>query len=65
MKVRLLADRVGARFVQRQGQVIDLPRDEAQQLVKANSAEPVRGADVETTSVSPPRNAMQGRGRPR
>lgn len=67
MNIRLLSDRVGNRFVQRAGQVVDLPRSEAMSLIAAKSAEsvePVSGG-LETASVGAPENAARRPGRPR
>lgn len=67
MKVRLLSDRVGERFMQHAGQIVDLPADEAGRLISAKSAEYIGddSGELETASIGAPANAARKRGRPR
>ena len=55
MRIRLKTDRCGAGFIQRDGEEIDLPRDEALRLVAAGQAELVReekAIEVETIGAA-------------
>lgn len=51
MRVRLLTDRAGPGGLQAEGEVIDLPDDEARRMVATHQAEP---ADVAGPPTSPP-----------
>lgn len=56
MNVKLLMGRVGDRFAQSPGQVIDVPEDEARRLIERGIAEPL---DAETATAKP---AKENRG---
>ena len=59
MLVRLTIWRATIGGAQAPGHVIDLPQHEAARLVDSGQAELV--TNIETTAVTPPRNAMRGR----
>ena len=62
MRVRLTTDRSGPHGFQSEGEVIDLPREEALRLVAARQAE-IEGPEAAT--VAAPRTAVLDRPRTR
>jgi len=63
MRIRLLTSRVGDRFSQQAGDVIDLPDDEARRLLVSEQAERVE--QIETATQPRGENKMSPRGKRR
>ena len=55
MKVKLTISRAGVGFVQKAGQEVDLPKDEAERLIEAGKAIPVRSQAKETATKKTPK----------
>lgn len=54
MRIQLTTDRAGVTFYQREGEIVDLPSDEALALVRSGQAIPViDSATIETAALSP------------
>lgn len=66
MRVRMTTSRAGPGFVQREGEVHDLPSAEARRLIKAGQAERVKRKPETAMKAGGAENAMKrGRGAPR
>jgi hypothetical protein len=63
MKVQLLSARASLRFVQQVGEIIDVSPAEAQRMISAGLASPVREAEIETAVVASARETTRLRGR--